>query len=137
MFEYSSYSGNAVPALRFSDNGVISSPEYDNPVYAVSFWHRGLDNSAGSQLVVSALVDGDWKEIGAVGIIEDEGGRTDVVKGFPYGSKAMKIAYKRVGSKRGPVVSMTLRYIRRKGSRKWRFRVSIKSLSVTRKAHAS
>ena len=103
VFEYSSYSGNAVPALRFSDNSVIQSPEYDCPVYSVSFWHRGANNSKGSELVVSALVDGDWKEIGAVEITEDEGGRIDEVKGFPYGSKAVKIAYRRVGTKRGPV----------------------------------
>lgn len=101
-FDNANYAGKDVPALRFSGSGgTLESPAYQSDIHSVELWHRGLSKSEGNIIAVDALVDGNWLRIGEVTVSEAEGGKTDTIKGFPYGARAVKLSYITVGSNKG------------------------------------
>ena len=101
-FDNANYAGKDVPSLRYSGSGgTLESAVYPTDIHSVSLWHRGLNNTAGNLITVEALVGDDWKPVGEVTVTENEGGRTDTVAGFPYGARAVRLAYVTVGSKKG------------------------------------
>jgi len=104
-FDNAGYSGKDVPSLRFSGTrqGYIESGIYPTDIHSVSFWHRGLDKTAGNLITADALVDGEWIRIGQVEVTEQEGGRSDTVSGFPFGARAVRLTYMTEGSRRGPL----------------------------------
>lgn len=104
VFGNSAYSGESIPALRFNSMGAdLESPAYESDIVSLKLWHRGAAGSAGNDIAISALINGEWLHLTDISVTEEEGGRTDIVDTFPYGSKAVRIHYEGSGSRRGPV----------------------------------
>lgn len=71
------YSGAAVPSLRMTnDRAYIESPIYDTDIRSLSFWHRGVGKSEGSEIVVYTYANNEWKEFDRISINNNEGGMT-------------------------------------------------------------
>ncbi len=96
-----SYSGAAVPALRLSTSSdYLTTPEYDDFIRTLSFWHRGSNASVDDAIVVSALVGESWEKIAEIPVVNDKGGVvTDVTEYLPENTVQVKIAYSRAGTK--------------------------------------
>ena len=104
VFDTDAYSGEARPSLRLNAaGGELESPVYPADIHSLVFWHRGMNNAGGNTITIHAFADGVWKEFTDVEVTEEEGGRVDTITGFPYGTRAVKISYEGVGSKRGPI----------------------------------
>lgn len=70
-----SYSGEAPPSLRLSSDGhAIVSPLYDKDIVDIEFWIRGNQTGKNEKLLLSAWIDGEWKDICAYPITAQTGG---------------------------------------------------------------
>lgn len=100
-YSNTAYSGAAIPSLRLSTSSdYLTTPEYEDYVRALSFWHRGSGASADDRIVVSARVDETWQIIAEVPVVNDKGGVvTDLTESIPENTLQVKIAYSRTGSK--------------------------------------
>lgn len=94
-----SYSGAAIPSLRFIQTGnYIESPLYAQPVRRLSFWHRGSQATADNRIVVSVLAkDNKWVDVSSVEIENAAGGCTTVVDNIPDDVYKVRITYSMPG----------------------------------------
>lgn len=94
-----SYSGEAIPSLRFVQTGnYIESPAYSLPVRRLSFWHRGSQAAAENRIVVSVQTkDGGWKEVASVEIENAAGGAITVIDNIPDEAYKIRITYSMPG----------------------------------------
>lgn len=94
-----SYSGEAIPSLRFIQTGnYIESPEYPKPVRRLSFWHRGSLASDDNSIIVSVQTgDGKWHEAATVEIENAVGGAVTVIDDMPDEAYKIRIAYNMPG----------------------------------------
>lgn len=104
IFEQAANSGQSVPSLRMNASGAhIASDLFDKDIHSISFWHRGVGSSEGNPIAVSALADGLWVDVATVEVSEQAGGKVVEIDNFPNGSRAFRIEYKGVGTKKGPI----------------------------------
>lgn len=94
-----SYSGAAIPSLRFIQTGnYIESPQYSKPVRRLSFWHRGSQTTEDNRIVVSAQTkEGKWSEVASVEIENGAGGATTVIDSVPDETYRIRITYNMLG----------------------------------------
>ncbi len=95
-----SYSGAAIPSLRFIQSGnYIESPEYSLPVRRLSFWQRGSKASEDNRIIVSAWTkDNRWIEVVSVNIENGAGGTTSVIDTLPDETYKIRITYNMPGN---------------------------------------
>lgn len=88
------YSGNAVPSLRFVDNGYIESPAYSADVHSLTFWHRGVLTSEENRIIVSVCDDkGVWSNFVSLPVVNEQGGLVTKIEFIPGSVKAVRIDY--------------------------------------------
>lgn len=90
------YSGAAVPALRLSTNGAfVRTPTYDMDIVSIKFWHRGSNVPEANSLLVSALVNGQWKSVETLPVVNEKGGATNEIAELPEGTRSVKIEFQK------------------------------------------
>lgn len=90
------YSGVSVPALRLSTNGAfVRTPTYDMDIVSIKFWHRGSNVPEANSLLVSALVNGQWKTVATLPVVNEKGGITNEIANLPEGTRSVKIEYQK------------------------------------------
>lgn len=94
-----SYSGAAIPSLRFTQTGnYIESPVYPLPVRCLSFWHRGSQSTEDNSIKVSAQTeDGKWAEVASVAIENAAGGAITTIDEMPENVYKLRITYNMPG----------------------------------------
>lgn len=94
-----SYSGEAIPSLRFIQTGnYIESPLYEMPVRRLSFWHRGSQSTEDNSIIVSAQTkDCKWTEVASVSIENAAGGAVTVIDTIPEDTYRIRITYNMPG----------------------------------------
>lgn len=97
-FANASYSGEAIPALRLSNNEHITASFADG-VRSVSFWHRGSSTSAEDVIRVYAVLAQNRSLIAEVPVSTDKGGVVTEIKDFPEGTESVRIEFVRNGAK--------------------------------------
>ncbi len=95
VYNQTSYSGAAVPALRFSADGrFIESPRFTKDISGLSFWSRGVNAKGKGTLKVFGLVNGEWVELDSYIPSDDKGGSTYELHAdlIPEGVRAIRVA---------------------------------------------
>ncbi|NPD91278.1 M6 family metalloprotease domain-containing protein [Xylanibacter muris] len=94
-----SYSGKAIPSLRFIQTGnYIESPQYMKPIRRLSFWHRGSQAAEDNSLIVSVLTkDNKWSEVASVSIENGAGGVINTIDSIPEDTYKLRITYNMPG----------------------------------------
>lgn len=99
-YSNAAYSGAAVPSLRFAVNDAsLTSPRFDDDIYSLTFWHRGVSTSGDNRLIVSGRgAGGEWSDMAEVEIGDDAGGVTTTIDNIPEGTRQVRISYQRTGT---------------------------------------
>lgn len=94
-----SYSGAAIPSLRFTQTGnYIESPVYPQPVRRLLFWHRGSSVTEDNSITVSAQTKyNKWTDVASVNIENAAGGTTTIIDDIPYDTYKIRITYNMPG----------------------------------------
>ena len=99
-YSNASYSGEAIPALRFGNRGdMLTTPVYSDGASALSFWHRGNGTVDGDKVKVFASDGNAWTEAGSFSIVTEKGGRICEIEELPEGTVAARIVFERVSDK--------------------------------------
>lgn len=100
-----SYSGNAIPSLRMSnDRTYIETAKFDSDIRSFKFWHRGVGKSEGNEIAIYAYVNNEWIEFDRIQISNQEGGSVyealdgEVFSKFQNECHAIKIEFIKVNS---------------------------------------
>lgn len=89
--------GKAQPSLTFSNNGnFISSCDYPDGIWTVTFWHIAQTAAKGT-LLVEASVDGEWAEVKEFELVSTSGGATYSTD-MPDATTAVRISFKRTST---------------------------------------
>lgn len=97
-FANSAYSGAAIPSLRLSADDRLNINPGDD-IRSISFWHRGSSTSEGDVIAVYAVTDNVMTEVASVPVVSAKGGATSTVDSFPAGTAAVRLVYRRSGTK--------------------------------------
>lgn len=93
-FSQSGYYGEEAPALKFSEGGSITSPEYDEAISRVKFWYRGNNAALANAVTVEVQLAGDsfYQEIERYEVSNQQGVNVDI-EDIPTGAVRMRINY--------------------------------------------
>lgn len=93
------YYGEAAPSLRMNtDKAYLMTPQFDDFMRQITFWHRGIKADEANTISVEALVGEKWVEVKTIPVTNDAGGATVTVGGFPDNTVAARIVYNMPGS---------------------------------------
>jgi len=91
------YAGEAVPSLRLNSGNTLSSPEYDDMVSALSFWHRGNGTSAGDVINVFAETEDGRVQVTSVEVQKTAGGTVTEITELPGTTRQVVLQFVRNG----------------------------------------
>ncbi len=94
-----SYSGEAIPALRLPKSGDTFAAEFEDGIRGISFWHRGNSTSEGDVINVFATVGAARELIATVPVVTVQGGVVTEITDFPENSVKVTLEFVRTGSK--------------------------------------
>lgn len=95
-----SYSGEAIPALRLVSNGqYIESPYMSDDIHSMAFWTRGANADSNNVLLVKACNDKNkWVTADTVSIDNTSGGKVVEIDHMPQSTRRVRIEYLALGS---------------------------------------
>lgn len=89
----SSYCGEATPSLRLGkDKDLLQSPEKEDGISAIKFWHRGNGVKNEASLSIQAKQDGEDIEFETIPVVTQAGGATTELK-LPSGISQISIIF--------------------------------------------
>lgn len=100
-YAMASYAGEAIPSLRMPTGSSVTSPTFDEPIIAVSFWHRGNSTSPNDRIDIYAYTPEGNQLVTSVPVETAAGGVTTVIREdmLPANTTRVQIQFVRLGDK--------------------------------------
>ena len=92
-----SYSGESAPALRLNAGNNLTSPEYDDSIRELTFWHRGNNTSSGDMIYIYAVTSQDVVLVEKTEVQKTAGGVVTRIEGFPENTVRIRMQFVREG----------------------------------------
>ena len=94
-----SYSGENPPSLRLADGMTVDSPDYEEDIRNLKFWHRGNNTSSDDTIDVYAFIDGEAQLVAEVPVEKAVGGVVTEISELPEGTTKVRLQFMRKGDK--------------------------------------
>ena len=94
------YSGKAIPAIRLGRNAdAVTTPEYEDDIKSVSFWHRGNGTADNDMMAVSVRTADGWQKVGEVPVVKTQGGTVTTIEVDVPGARIARVEFVRNSGK--------------------------------------
>lgn len=93
IYDNRAFSGAAAPSLQLGNEAEFLSPEYDDYISSLSFWHRGSNTDSDAKLVVFGVSDKGKRQVFTSDVNKIVGGTVVDVNEFPEGTRQIAIMF--------------------------------------------